>query len=166
MPEASPSTAAFSIEKIPVSSSPLGAFPYFSLPTGYEPMNSPKTLDLGHFLFWTGSALQDVEGKVFSSYIKAQDEKSYSPYELRKGVDASIKQAGGVEVANSQIPSDQIDKIPEEIKSGQGEGLGDVYNDPVQTWVIRRPDRQIWVHFTTNSSSASWTIVDTKPDPA
>ncbi len=39
----------------------------------------------------------------------------------------------------------------------------DVYNAPAQTWVIRRPDRQIWVHFVPDSFTAAWTILETKP---
>ena len=68
----------FDISTIPVSTVPLGKFPYFSLPAGYE-QNSPETLDFGHFLFWTGKGMQDVEGMVGRAFVLLGD-ASYSVY--------------------------------------------------------------------------------------
>jgi len=155
--------ASFSIDSIPISTVPLGSFPYFSLPDGYKPMNPPETRDFGHFPFWTGTELHDVEGKLFMSFIDAKDGKTYSDYELKKNIEAVLKQAGGQQLTDSKIPSDVTDKLPEDVTVGMNTGLGDVYNDPTETWVIRRPDRQIWVHFVAGRNSASWTILETKP---
>lgn len=155
--------AGFDISAVPVSDAPLGAFPYFSLPAGYEPVNKPETQDFGHFMFWTGKELRDVEGKVYFSGITSADDKTYSAYELKKNVEAVIRQAGGVLLTESKIPSELRDGIPRDIRVGMVDGLGDIYNDPVSTWLIRRNDRQIWVHFTSTSAGASWTIVETKP---
>ncbi|WP_238253758.1 OmpA family protein [Methylobacterium bullatum] len=151
------------LDDIPVSTVPLGRFPYFVLPAGYQPMNPPKTRDFGHFPFWTGTALHDVDGKVFLSLISTEDGKTYSSYELKKNIEAVLTQAGGRKLADSKIPAAMTDTLPEEVTMGMYDGLGDVFNEPTQTWVIRRPDKQIWVHFVPGSNSASWTILETKP---
>lgn len=160
--DAAPSTG-FDISSVAVSGAPLGAFPYFSLPDGYEPVNKPQTQDFGHFLFWTGKELHDVEGKVYFSEIGAADGKNYSEYELKKNIEAVVRGAGGVLLTESKIPFELRDQIPREIRVGMPEALGDIYNNPVSTWVIRRDDRQIWVHFTSTTAGANWTILETKP---
>ena len=154
---------AVALDDIPVSTVPLGGFPYFALPAGYQPVNPPESREFGHFPFWTGTALHDVDGKVFLSLIGAKDGKTYSSYELKKNIEAVLTQAGGRKLTDSQMPTSVIDTLPEEVKMGMYEGLGNVYSERTQTWVIRRPDRQIWVHFVPGSSNASWTILETKP---
>ncbi len=155
--------AASILEAVPVSNAPLGGFPYFALPDGYQPLNPPETRAFGHFLFWTGTALHEVEGKVFLSLIGTKDGKTYASYELKKNIEAVLTQAGGRKIADSRIPASLTETLPEDIRIGMYEGLGNVYNEPVQTWVIRRPDRQIWVHFVPGSNNAAWTILETKP---
>jgi OOP family OmpA-OmpF porin len=49
------------------------------------------------------------------------------------------------------------------VKVDKNTCLGDVYNEPAQVWVIRRADREIWIHSAANSASASMCIVETKP---
>jgi OmpA-OmpF porin, OOP family len=164
--EAAPSegqSAGFDISTVPVSTSPLGQFPFFSLPAGYKESGREKTLDFGHFPFWTGTGLNDVEGKVYMSRISTERDKTFSLYELKRNLDAVIRQAGGVQVVEGKIPKDVRDELPDEVRVGMVTGLGDIYNNPVTVWAIRRPDREIWVHFTGNSASAAWTIVESQP---
>ncbi|MCX4195734.1 OmpA family protein [Methylobacterium organophilum] len=160
---AAAAAAAFALDSVPVSDAPLGRFPYFALPDGYQPVNPPETREFGHFLFWTGAALREVEGKVFLSLIGPRDGKTYSAYELRKNIEAVLTQAGGRKIADGRIPGSVTETLPEDIRVGMYEGLGNVYGAPMQTWVIRRPDRQIWVHFVPDSNGAAWTILETKP---
>lgn len=160
---AAAAAAAFALDSVPVSDAPLGRFPYFALPDGYQPVNPPETREFGHFLFWTGAALREVEGKVFLSLIGPKDGKTYASYELRKNIEAVLTQAGGRKIADGRIPGSVTETLPEDIRVGMYEGLGNVYGAPVQTWVIRRPDRQIWVHFVPDSNGAAWTILETKP---
>ncbi|XYD11392.1 OmpA family protein [Methylobacterium sp. NMS12] len=154
---------AFAPDAVPVSEAPLGRFPYFALPDGYQPLNLPETREFGHFLFWTGTALHEVEGRVFLSLIGPRDGKTFSAYELRKNVEAVLTQAGGRKIADGRIPASVTETLPEDIRVGMYEGLGNVYGAPAQTWVIRRPDRQIWVHFVPDSNGAAWTILETRP---
>ena len=161
--DAAAAPKAFALDSVPVSDAPLGRFPYFALPDGYQPVNPPETRDFGHFLFWTGAGLHEVEGKVFLSLIGPRDGKTYSAYELKKNIEAVLTQAGGRKIADGRIPDPVTETLPEDIRVGMYEGLGNVYSAPVQTWVIRRPDRQIWVHFVPDSNSAAWTILETKP---
>jgi outer membrane protein OmpA-like peptidoglycan-associated protein len=167
-PAAAPA-AGFAIDKVPVSNAPLGAFPYIGLPEGYKwgsYQSSPdkgEIRDFDHFTFWTGSALHDVEGKLFMAAITNKAGKTYSAYELKKNIEAVIAEAGGVKVTESRIPREITQTLPEDIKIDKNTCLGDVYNEPAEVWVIRRADREIWIHSAANSASASMCIVETKP---
>ncbi|WP_294390577.1 OmpA family protein [uncultured Sphingomonas sp.] len=162
-PSATPVAADFSIDNVPISNAPLGKFPYFGLPAGYMARNTQQLHDFGHFLFWTGKNLQNVEGQVYMAEIVNHDENKFSSYELTKNMEALFQQAGAVKVAQSKIPKEQMDAIPEATKGELLTGFGDPWNDPVETWVIRRPHDAIWIHYSTNTSQAGMTVVQTKP---
>jgi hypothetical protein len=116
-PAAAPA-GTFAIDKVPVSNAPLGAFPYIGLPDGYKwgsYQSSPdkgEIRDFDHFTFWTGSALHDVEGRLFMAAITNKAGKTYSAYELKKNIEAVIAEAGGVKVTESRIPREMQKHFP------------------------------------------------------
>jgi hypothetical protein len=158
---AAAATPKFDIASVPMSDKPLGAFPYFSLPQGYEPQNKPKSMDFTRYPFWTGDRMEWAEGKSYESGIVASDGKTYSQYELRKNLEALVTAAGGVKVTESRIPKDLLNGLDDEVKLGHNEGLGDPWNQPVQVYLIRRADRNIWVQYCATTSSAAWLILET-----
>lgn len=153
---------AFDVSAVPVSIAPLGAFPYLGLPQGYEAA-SPTTLDFTVFPVWTGEAFQMVEGKAYMSYIRTVAGKTMSRLELQRNLDQVVTDAGGVRVAQGAIPSEAMADLPESMREELNMGLGDVYNEPATTYVIRRADKTIWVHFSGTGSSASWSIIEAQP---
>lgn len=154
--------AAFDISSVPVSTVPLGAFPYLGLPQGYE-VDDTKTLDFTAFPVWTGSAFQMVEGKVYMARIDVVDGKTMSRLELQRNIDAVVRAAGGVRVAQGKIPGEPLAALPEDVRQDISMGWGDIYNNEMTTYVIRRADQTIWVHFSGSSSSAAWSIIKAEP---
>jgi OOP family OmpA-OmpF porin len=154
--------AGFDIESVPVSQATLGDFPYFSLPKGYGNPNSPVPVrDFDRVAMWTGDRLEWVEGRIFESYVHAQDGKGWSRLEVIRNLDHQISQAGGVKVTESRPPDDVVETWTEE--QTHSEGRGDIYNEKVVTWLVRRPDRNIWLHFVGNTASGSWMVVESAP---
>ncbi len=162
-PAARPAATGFDIDRVPVSSAPLGEFPYFSLPDGYQAMNEPVDMDYTRFPFWTGDRFEWVEGRSHESSIEAAEEKTFSEVELRRNFESLLASVGAVKVTSSRIPGEETEKLGDDVTQAHIEGLGDVYNDPVDVYVIRRPDRNIWIHFTANSAMANWLVLETKP---
>lgn len=156
-------TPAFDIGAIEVSDAALGEFPYFSLPAGYEPMNKPVEMDYARFPFWTGQEFEWVEGRSYEAAIAAADGKTWSEFELRKNLEALLESVGAVKVTSSKIPREWTDKLEDDITQGHIEGIGDIYNEAATVYVIRRADRNIWVHFVTNSAMGNWLIMETRP---
>lgn len=160
-----PAASAFDISKIPVSDKPLDAFPYVVLPAGYVD-GGGRTQDLARFPFWTGAAFQPVEGKVYQAGIQVAEGKTFSKLELQRDLDRQILALGGVKVTESQVPTSASDTLGDDVKVGMIDGLGDIYNDPTTTYVIRRADRDIWVHVVLSMYGGAWTIAETEPRPA
>lgn len=153
----------FSIDKLPISNAPLGKFPFFGWPDNYVPQNPAKDIGFGHFPFWTGKAFNDVEGRTYMVTLREAPDKQFSPYELQKNMRALFQQAGAVKVFEGTIPYDTLKALPDIVRSEIAPGLGDAYNDPVETWVIRRPNETIWINYSTSTSSAGFAVVQTKP---
>ncbi len=155
--------SAFDIQSVPVSDKPLGDFPYFSLPAGYENPNNPKpVIDMDRVPFWTGDRLEWVEGRAFQSLIHAVKGKAFSPFEVERNIEQLITSVGGVKVTDSRIPQDVLDSLEDSYTVRYSAGHGDIYNNPTQTYLVRRADREIWVHLVTNSASGGWIIAETE----
>ncbi|MGH8075667.1 MAG: OmpA family protein [Lysobacter sp.] len=152
----------FDIESAPVSQATLGDFPYFTLPAGYENPNNPIPVrDFDRVAVWTGDRLEWVEGRIFESFVHAADGKGWSRLEVIRNLDHQVKQAGGVKVTDSEPPQEIIDTWDEE--QPYSEGRGDIYNGKVNTWLVRRSDRNIWLHFTGDTASGSWMVIESAP---
>ena len=78
-------------------------------------------------------------------------------------MEAVFQQAGASKIYEGKIPQAVLDAIPSETTQGLSTGLGDIWNNPVETWVIHRPHDAIWIHYTTSTAQASLAIVQTKP---
>lgn len=138
---------AFDISAVPPSTVPLGDFPYITLPPGYISNGKPETKRIARFPFWVKGKAHWVEGQFYLVNVHPEEEGDYNPYELGKNLDAMVQQMGGVEVSEERIPYETIENWGDEITMGFLTGLGDVYNVPVRTYLVRRDDGNIWIHF-------------------
>ena len=153
---------AFDPASVPVSTASLGAFPYFSLPDGYV-RTGEETHDFFVFPFWVNGAFVPVEGRVHMSMIEPEDDRRFSRLELQRNIEAVIQRVGGVKVSEAPVPIEAINALGDQTISDTTAGTGDIYNNAVATYVIRRADRTIWVHFDGGSSTAGLTVAETAP---
>jgi len=156
-PEAVP--VAFDLTQVPISTVELGAFPYVPVTPGYE-VRDEKTMDLAAFPIWTGAAFHVVEGKVHMAESATPEGKEFSRLEFERGIENAIKAAGGVRIANGVAPNELIENLPETLRNDMRLGLGPVYGNPFTSYVIRRPDRTLWVQVVSDSNRSAWTVVD------
>jgi outer membrane protein OmpA-like peptidoglycan-associated protein len=158
---ASDEPAAFDIDSVPVSMVPLGAFPFITLPDGYEPINE-QTLNIARVPFWTGDRLENIEGKAYMATIQEQQGHTYSDLELERNIQHVVEQAGGVLVTDSAIAPDVLAGVSRDVRKNLVDGWGDVYNNPAQTYVIRNGDKTVWLHLCSDSAGAGLIIVEAK----
>ena len=158
-PDESP---GFDIGSAPVSQVTLGDFPYFTLPTGYENPNDPIPMrSFDRVAAWTGDRLEWIEGRVFETLVFAEDGKGWSRLEVIRNLDHQIRQAGGVKVTESKLPQEVVEAWDAEQEYSQGRG--DIYNAQVNTWLVRKPDRNIWLHFVGDTAAGAMMVIESAP---
>lgn len=141
--------AGFDIHAVPISEHPLGAFPFFSIPDGYrEVSTNTRTLDFGEALFWTGTDVQRVEGRVYATSIRIDrsqsPDKQFSDLEVVRNLERAVVSAGGVEIFAGETPADRRDEIFAVMKAYRGEPTC-YSHSPQQVFVLRRDDGNVWV---------------------
>ncbi|AVS76234.1 OmpA family protein [Paracidovorax cattleyae] len=166
---ASPLPAAsrpFDAASLPVSTAPLGAFPYIALPTGYVTGTKPDVIDFDQVPFWTGDRLQPVEGRVWSAHIAAAQGKTFSDLELSRNIESVVTSLGGRKIFEGKLPQAVTEKMkewPRDMITRYNSGLGDIWNNAVQVFVIHRADRDIWIHLCNYEFGGGLLIAETKP---
>lgn len=161
--EATTTSNAFDIEKLPVSTATLGEFPYIGLPEGYQAQR-PETNPFERVPFWTGDRLEWVEGQVYGARLQAKDGHPFSQLELTRNLQALVESLGGRQVFNGKIPAAALDDIQKSSAAVERvDALGDIYNETADVYVIRQPDRNIWLHVAKSGNQAGLLIAETKP---
>ena len=152
---AAPTSAGFDIASVPVSDAPLGDWPYFGMPAGYK-IDRDRNYRFEKAPFWTGRGLEWVEGKVYEARIAVVD-GDYAPREVTHNLDAMVRQLGGVRVLEDGKLSDEAitgvreADIDTRFPLGMYTARYNLY--PVSTWVVRRPDRTVWMHYQTHGTT-------------
>ena len=156
--------AGFDIEQVPVSQATLGTFPYFSLPEGYLGRNTEQRR-FDRVPFWTGDRLEWIEGQTWGTQVHTERSDDFSLAELRANVQAMVQAAGGHLVHSGMLSAaarEAINQAPDQLASRYGSALGDIYNEPATTWVIRLPDRQVWIQLAGSGFSAGLLVAQTR----
>lgn len=154
----------FDAANMPVSDAPLGSFPYLGLPEGYVTKNAPVRNDFDRVPFWTGDRIEWVEGKVYAATLGTAEGKPFSGVELSRNIQTLVESLGGQRIASGPIPADAAKAIGDSKAAvTYVDGIGDIYNESADTFVIHRGDRDIWIHVCSGPSSGGLLIAETKP---
>ncbi|GHD75125.1 hypothetical protein GCM10007164_26670 [Luteimonas padinae] len=157
----------FDIANVPLSEIALGEFPYLRLPAGYV-YQGEEASDFERIPFWTGDRMEWVEGRLFGGRIigdKAQG-KTFSLLEYQRNMQAAIRQAGGQSIAQGRIPEEfreAVEDADPELQSRLYSSMGNTFSGPVETFVIRRHDRDIWIQVGGYSNGGNLRVVETTP---
>lgn len=152
-------TQSFDVDSVPVSHVALGDFPYIALPTGYSTEGRDKlSKDFARFPFWVKGEPHWVEGKFYGTSFVPAEGREMSEFEVKRNFETLVQQMGGVKVSEEKIPEDTVRGWGDEIMVGFVDGLGDVYNNPATTYLIRRDDGNIWVHLVTDSAGGAYLV--------
>lgn len=170
MAEAAPSPAPvpFDIAAVPLSDAPLPAWPYVALPAGYRFSNADdmagQSKDLARVPMWTGGQLLWVEGKSFSDWIRNGEGKTFSRFELRRNLQQAIEALGGVRVSERSYDSDTFEANRKELEDFRQEfsAMQDAYwyDKDVDTYVIRRADKAIWLVLQARNDDGSLLVAE------
>lgn len=159
---AAAASADFDVSTVPVSTVALGEFPYLSLPDGYvESLN--RSPDFAIYPFWNGERFQMVEGRLSMIRIGYRSGKTFSQVELRRNIEHMVMAAGGVKIAEGQIPSEIAKALDKTLQQETYIGLGDYLNQPTTTFVIRQADKTIWVGLNLSTNGGGLAVMQAQP---
>lgn len=137
------SSAALDLDKIPVSKTDLGSFPYLTAPTGYQYADDIKKQVEEKYFFYNDSLIRKVSGTYFHTTVRANGdgfEDTFVVSEYKK----TIEKLGGVEIYSGGLPSKASDLIDKEHPAY----VADMY-DPrpyrYKQFLIRTADANIWI---------------------
>ena len=165
---AAPEAKAFDLQAIPVSTATLPAWPYLQLPAGYEFDDADRlgerTKDLARIPVWTGDQLLWVEGRVFSDDIDNIDGKTFSRFELAKGLRQQVESLGGVRLTERGYDRETY-KASEKALDDFRQEFDDLqdaywYDKDVDTYAIRRADGVVWVVLQTRNEDAAVLVAE------
>lgn len=143
--------AGFTPASLPVGKAPTGAWPYFSLMEGYEPMtieNKPGDMSrdfqrdaaYDRYEFFTGKTIIPVEGRLYT--IRALG-KGASIFQVQKTYEKLIHDLGGVTVWEGT--GKEISDAKLAFKEGRHRGLYNLEAETAGTYVVRTPGGEIWL---------------------
>ncbi|MGY0651762.1 OmpA family protein [Luteimonas sp. A537] len=159
----------FDIESVPLSSASLGELPFFSMPSGYGPVNRPNQRRYARFPFRLGDGLHWVEGASWNSLLGVdrdqRGDKEFSRLELRRNLEAVFAQAGAKQVFEGPLRRDLYygPQLQAEIGGGFIEGVNLDADTATTVHVIRQADRSIWMQLSTHSHGAALVVVEERP---
>lgn len=152
-------TAVFDAAALPVSSAPLGSFPYLGLPRGYATREVIQS-GFDRVPFWTGDRIEWVEGTIYAAAVHSDGGHSYSQAELGSALNRLVESLGGTRIFSGAMPAAAASEIGNSKAAvTYVGGLGDIYNEPAETFVIHRADRDIWVHL----GAGGMLVAETRP---
>ena len=152
----------FDVSTIPVSTHPLEAFPFFSLPKGLAEQNKPVQRSFDKLFFALNGVMTPLEGKVWKSYIVTQPgstEEWSLPY-FEKSYDDAITKVGGVKVFDGEITSAEYERYHNQAPYLGEDGSIGYTEENIKVYVIRRADGgDIYIQLSGNTASGKLNIL-------
>lgn len=158
--------ATFDINAVPVSTADLGGFPYLSKLQGYKINTSSDSVafEFDRSYVYDGKQIFPVEGRVLRcEYVPVDEKKKASPLMMARNYENLVKNLGGVQVFSGELPSESVQKLGRE-EYYKHDGNIDPGNQ-VDTYVIRRKDRQIWVQVAPGDYKYQLNVMETSAMP-
>lgn len=137
-------------------------FPYLSWPAAVAPKDPPVRQPVGHFRFWDGSALQDVEGRTLLATLVLAGGGAVDGAALRAAWERRLTALGARRIASGIVPASAVATINADDRKALAPGLGDVERTPVDVWTLRRPGRQVWFQYGVGDAQASLAVVEAR----
>lgn len=154
--------AVFDINTVPVSTTELGTFPFFSVPENIEVQNGKGiTYQYNKLYFAINDSLLPIEGRAWMGNLVAKSGSDWSDAWFEKSYNNAIIAAGGVKIYDGRITRQEYDRVADDMTYSGEAGTMDFLNDKAKTYVIRRPQgNDVYIQFCFNGVYASLQILE------
>ncbi|MDG3582920.1 OmpA family protein [Galbibacter pacificus] len=137
-------------DTIPLSTADLGDFPFFGLPKNTQYVNKPMQRDFDEIYFpvsGTGK-LEKISGRSFKAYVTGSGNSEWNQAYFKRSYDEAIKEVGGVKLFEGKFSLEHVKFMKENAEYLGEEGSLDFYNNPIHSYIIRRPDGEdVYIQF-------------------
>lgn len=162
--EAAPAetSQSFDINSIPVSTHPLEAFPFFSLPKDLVEQNKPVQRSYDKLFFAINGVMTPLEGRVWKSYIvtKPGSTEEWSQPYFEKSYDDAITKVGGVKIFDGEITKAEYERYHNQASYLGEDGSIGYDGENIKVYVIHRADGgDIYIQLSGNSASGKLNIL-------
>jgi outer membrane protein OmpA-like peptidoglycan-associated protein len=149
--EAAPALAGFDPAGAPLGTAPTGAWPYFSVMEGYEPLslkNKPgdssrelqRDVAYDRYEFFDGKKMIPVEGRLYTMRALG---KGASTFQAQKTYEKLVHDLGGVTVWEGT--GKEIDVAKLKFADARHRGLYNLSAEKGGVYMVRTPNGEIWV---------------------
>lgn len=165
---------AFDPQQIPVSTKPLGDWPYVTPPAGYVYRSADalpaRTKDLARVAMWTGSEMVWVEGKTFEDSIRNAQGKTFSRFEVLKGVDKALTELGAVKLSERTFDEPTF-KAQEKALEPFRQEFSEIrnaywYDSDATTYALRTDHSLVWFVVWSDNSQGAIMVAEGPVPPA
>ena len=159
---------SFDVQGVPSGSAALGELPFVAMPDGYGIINKPSIRAFARFPVRMGEGLHWVEGATWAGRLgiarERRRDKEFSALELRRNLEAVLEQAGAHRVFEGPLQRElYYGSLEQEIGQGFIDGVNLDADIPTSVYVIRQPDRTVWVQLSIGARQAAMVVIDAQP---
>lgn len=153
-------TAAFDINAIPISTSDVGDFPFFTLPKGLSNQNEPLIKNFDVCFFPIDGVMTPIEGKLFKTNVVGDGSEEFSQRYYEKSLEDYLLSLGAVKVFDGHISDAEYQRYhAQDPNKGKDGDIG--YSDQlIKVYVLRTADKNIYIQFTANSAAGKLNILE------
>ncbi|TDQ76600.1 OmpA family protein [Sphingobacterium yanglingense] len=154
------SNAKFDIESIPVTTTDIGTFPYFTLPKGLKSMNKPFQKEFDVCFFPINGIMTPFEGKLYKINVEAERGEEFSKRYYEKSLEDYLQSTGAVKVFDGTIGREEYDRYNKQDPNKGDEGDMGYADENIKFYVIRTKDQgNIYIQFSANNAGGKLNIL-------
>lgn len=153
-------SGTFNIENIPVITSDIGSFPYFTLPKGLKPMNRPFLKNFDVCFFPVNGIMTPFEGKLYKINVTEEQGEQFSKRYFEKSIEDYLQSVGAVKVFDGMIGREEYERYNKQDPNKGDEGDIGYADENIKFYVIRTQDQgNIFIQFSANNFGAKLNIL-------
>lgn len=154
------SATGFDIERIPVTTTDIGEFPFFTLPKGLKEMNKPLSKKFDVCFFPVDGIMTPFEGKLYKININAEEGEEFSQRYFEKSMEDYLISIGAVKVFDGEITREEYDRYNKQDPNKGDDGDIGYTGENIKFFVVRSKDKgNIYIQFTANNASGKLNLL-------
>lgn len=153
-------TMTFDIERIPLSTSDIGDFPFINLPEGIEETNKPMLRKFEVCFFPIDGVMTPFEGRLYKTFVSPLRGEDFSQRYFEKSMEDYLTTIGAVKVFDGEITREEFDRYHKQDPNKGGEGDMGYFGRNMKFWVLRTNYKgNIYIQYESNNAGGTLNVL-------